>query len=208
MAEVLRIVTHRELMQNCYVVHDADGEGVVIDPGDDAGKIVETIENRGLRMNAILATHAHYDHIGAAAEVKAHLGVPFYLHRRDAKTLKYANLLEGVLKKGKKIRLPEVDSFFDAEGSVAFANLRIDVIETPGHSPGGVCFHVDNFLFTGDTVLEGRVGRVDLPGGDRAALLNSLGKLADRFPDAVVFPGHGEKSTVADELKFWHIGEK
>ena len=93
MAEVLRIVTNRELMQNCYAVYDEDGEGFVIDPGDDAGKIVETIEKQGLRMKAILATHAHYDHIGAAAEVKARLGVPFYLHRRDSKTLKYANLL-------------------------------------------------------------------------------------------------------------------
>lgn len=202
MVQILKIVTN-ELEQNCYLLHDEFDRGVIIDPGDNAAKIIQTIEDRCLRMDAVLATHAHFDHVGAVTEVKARFNLPFYMHRNEMKLLRYANLLGGVLKKEKKIRIPGVDEFIEDETPLRFGSIHLDVIETAGHSPGGVCFHVDNALFTGDTILNGRLGRVDLPGGDEGALMESVSRLAELYPEADVYPGHGEATTMAAQVPLW-----
>jgi glyoxylase-like metal-dependent hydrolase (beta-lactamase superfamily II) len=167
---------------NCYVVSCADSrESVVIDPGDDAQKIVSQLT--GLAVKWICFTHAHPGHTGAKDQVKAATGAPTAMHLSDATA-----------------NLKSADRYILGGDSLPFGQFSLEVLATPGHSPGGLSFKVGNHLFTGDTLLPGKVGRVDLPGSNPQQLLLSLhGQLLILPDNTVVYPGHGPNTTIGTE---------
>ncbi|MBW2975050.1 MBL fold metallo-hydrolase [Candidatus Woesearchaeota archaeon] len=189
--------------ENCYVVSNKKRECVIIDPGSDGKKIINYIGDNKLDVLAILNTHGHYDHIGAVEMLRKRLNVPFYLHSADMKIMKKANLYLRLFDgSNNKITIPEVDNFVDkVKIPIELGNFRMDVLYTPGHTPGGVCYMLEGCLFSGDTLFKNGIGRVDLPGGDMNDLLSSLKRLRDIPSKTKLYPGHGEVSTIGEEIK-------
>jgi hydroxyacylglutathione hydrolase len=188
--------------ENCYLVVDGSARALVIDPGSGATQIVTAIEKVGLKVLAVLNTHGHYDHMGAVAALQSRFGIPFYLHSADEKILKSANLYMKVFEGSEPVTIPRVDRYLDREElPIVIGDFEVLVRFTPGHTPGSVCFGIQEVLFTGDILLKGKVGRVDLPGGDKDALRQSLAGLGKINPDMRIYPGHGAPSTIGDELQ-------
>ena len=167
---------------NCYVVACSDTkEAVVIDPGDDAPKILNQL--RGLTVRWIACTHAHPGHTGAKETVKTATEAPTAMHLADATA-----------------QLKSADRYLAAGDTLAFGGFELQVLATPGHTPGGLCFKVGNHVFTGDTLLPGKIGRLDLPGSSPQQMLFSLhGQLLTLPDNTVVYPGHGPNTTIGTE---------
>lgn len=186
--------------ENCYILHTNSNAVVVVDPGEDFEAIDSYLETHGLGIKAIVSTHAHYDHICSAAELKAHYVAPFYLHSADGKLLRQANFYRMLFGGQRTITIPDVDHCLDEAPVLWFDDLRLDVIHTPGHTPGSVCLLAQGRLFAGDTLFAKRLGRTDLPGGDPAALATSIERLFMLAPTTIVYPGHGPAATLAEIL--------
>lgn len=186
---------------NCYVVGDpATKEAIVIDPGGDAARLIEKLVELGVTVKAIVATHAHFDHLIAGQELRAQTGAPFHLHDADRFLLDWWHE-SGRLFLGIELPPPpEIDAGAD-EGLVLQAGAtKLEVIHTPGHSPGSISLAAPGALFSGDALFAGSVGRTDLPGGDTAVLLDAIKSKLFAFGDEVpVYPGHGEPTTVGEE---------
>lgn len=187
-----------ELATNCYIVHKGS-KAVVIDPGADSKAILATLAALGVKLEAIINTHGHFDHVGANAAVKAATGADIYIHRDDALMLvdEKRNLSEWA---GGAITSPPADILLTGGQKLILADLEFKVIHTPGHTPGGVCLQVEQVVFTGDTLFAGSVGRTDFPYASSAQLMQSLQeKIKPLPPDLVVYPGHGPTSTIGRE---------
>lgn len=189
--------------ENCYFVSDpATRETVVIDPGDDAPQLLARLRELRATVVAYLLTHGHVDHLTALAALAAVHPAPIHVHPRDAAwCFTERNNLPGFYDAPDK---PDAPVVLVKEGDVfPLAGGRWSVIETPGHTPGGICWKLadDRALFTGDTLFRGTAGRTDLPGGDARALTRSLRKLAAIPEDLAVYPGHGEPTTLAREKR-------
>jgi hydroxyacylglutathione hydrolase len=167
---------------NCYVVTDAETkETVVIDPGDDPAKIQQQLGMLTVRW--LVFTHAHPGHVGAKDALKAATGAPTAMHLADATA-----------------NLKSADRYLTGGDSLPFGQFTLEVLATPGHSPGGLSFKVGNHLFTGDTLMAGRIGLVDLPGSSPQQLAMSLHAGLMTLPDnTVVYPGHGPNTTIGTE---------
>lgn len=182
-------------------------EGVLIDPGDEVGLLLEAARQSATRITAILLTHAHLDHITGVARAKAAFNVPVWLHREDL------FLYDGLVEQGRMFGIdvapaPPVDAFYAPGVPVSFGRYVVDVLHTPGHCPGGVCLAIGGAstpareLFVGDTLFAGGIGRSDLPGGHAAVLLRSIRTVLMSFPDeTVVHPGHGPDTTIGVERR-------
>lgn len=192
--------------KNGFVVGcETTREGIVIDPGDDVEQLLAVVAERQLSIRYILLTHAHIDHVTGVAAAKRALGVPVGLHRADN------FLYEAVVQQGQMFGLrvepqPKVDFFYEGPGPWRFGEYGAWVHHTPGHCPGGVCLAVgrdgdpSRTLFVGDTLFAGSIGRTDLPGGNHDLLLRSIRDVLLNFPDdTVVYPGHGQPTTVGVE---------
>lgn len=179
------------LHANCYIVSDeASKLCAVIDPGGNPEKILAYLDENTLRCSAVLLTHAHDDHSKGALDVKAATGAKLYMHKGDVGLT--------VRRTGLCFQQPE-DTVFVSEGdTIEVGGLRIAVIETPGHTPGGLSFLCGDALFCGDTLFKGSTGRADL-GGDFETELLSLGKLARLPGDYRVFPGHMGATSLQEE---------
>ena len=198
--EIERIVTG-SWKENCYIVRAADRSAVIIDPGGEFSQIERYVEKNELRPLAVLNTHAHYDHIGAVAELQERYGIPFYLHRGDFRLLQSANFYQHLFLGQAPIRIPQVNVDLAECPVIELGGLVVEVLRTPGHTPGGVCFFVGGVLFTGDTLMARDTGRTDLPGGDHATLVASLDRLAQSFsPQTEIYPGHGPTVTLESAL--------
>ena len=189
--------------ENCYVVSTVNDNALIIDPGGDEKSIINYIEDNNLNVSAIVNTHAHYDHIGAINILKDEFSIPFFLHSKDAKLLKTANLYAKLFNGTEPIKIPTVDYFFDQIDTQDYiAGFPIKVLFTPGHTWGSVCLLIEDCLFTGDTLLNGKIGRIDLPGGDEQSLKESL-KTISKLPKHIsIYSGHGTSSTIGNELKY------
>lgn len=177
------------LQENCYFVSDENGETAVIDPGDEAGRLLGLLQSGGLTPRCILLSHGHFDHVGAVAALAERYHCPVYLHEADRALP--ARLTGGPL--------PQTRALHEGD-ELAVGALRFRVLETPGHSAGSVSLLCSDALFSGDTIFAGGSwGRTDFPGGSEPAISASLRRLASLPPQTRVFPGHGPETTIAAE---------
>lgn len=202
----LEIFLHRAvgpLACNCYVVGDAESrEAVVIDPGGDADELAEFLAGSNLTVTEIVATHAHFDHIIAAEHLRRLTGAPFRLHDRDRPLLDWMQE-SGRLFLGIELPPPpDVDRAAPEGDRVSAGAVSLEVLHTPGHSPGSISLVHESALFSGDTLFAGSIGRTDLPGGDGDALVGAVRhKLFALEDDLRVYPGHGPATTIGEERR-------
>ncbi len=183
---------------NCYLVFCPETlKGIVIDPGSDGNKILDKIKEIKLEINCIVNTHGHVDHIGANGKLKEELKVPILLSEKDQELYKNPGFgLRLVL--GKQ---PEPDKFITEGDNIEFGKCLLQIMETPGHTPGGMCLFDDKVVFCGDTLFAGSVGRTDLPGGSHPTLLRSINERLLKLPEqTIVYPGHGPATTIGEEI--------
>ncbi len=187
------------LQANCYLAYDENKEAAVIDPGAEEKRILSAAQERGLRVAAILLTHAHADHILAARELREATGAPVVISAADAPALEDSdkNLIQ-IFLPGAEYSISADRSLADGE-EFAVGSLRFRLLLTPGHTVGSACYLCGDTLFSGDTLFCGGVGRTDLPGGSYEALERSLQRLAALPGNYTVLPGHGEETTLDAE---------
>ncbi len=193
-----------EIWTNCYIVWDSNGKGFIVDPGGYAECVAKFIRDNHIEVEYILLTHGHADHLGGIQEVRnlAQNGVAIHMDDADCLTDARKNLSA---KMGYSFVLPSADKLLSDGEHLQIGNLYVEVIHTPGHTIGGVCYYVkdesDEILICGDTLFYRSIGRTDLPGGDELMLINSLRKI-ERFDDELkVYPGHGLSTTIGEEKK-------
>ncbi len=185
--------------QNCRLVVDRTSrQGVIIDPGDDADRIVHAATSSGAKFSHILATHAHLDHVGAAAEVRDALKIPFALHSADLPLLRELPR-HGMLFGMPGLRVPEVDIDLASVTSIPFGDGEIKVLHTPGHTPGGVTFFFGSHGFFGDSLFRRSVGRTDLGGNARVYAKTLRERILTLSDQTVVYCGHGPDTTIGAE---------
>ena len=184
---------------NCYLVYDEDiKETVIIDPGDNAAFLANSIDNMGLKPVAIFLTHAHFDHIGGVPELREKYDLPIYVNKLDVDMLAKPALNMGttsVVLTGKDVQL-------EGGEKITVGGMDFEVIATPGHTPGGTCFYMEseNVLFAGDTMFRFSWGRTDFPGGSEKALMESIRtKLLPLPEETVVYPGHEGATSIKNE---------
>lgn len=189
-----------DLETNCYLFHEERGRDcLVIDPGAEGERIAERIAADGLLPRAVVLTHGHPDHFGAAALLMRRFAVPLWLHAADEQALRSPAGRE--LAALFAVGLPPGAGRLLAEGDrVAAGALELEVLHSPGHSPGSILLFGQGLLFSGDTLFRGDVGRTDLPGGSEAELRRSLERIKALPPDTIVLPGHGPGSVLGQEL--------
>lgn len=199
-----------ELGTNCYVVAPVSGhEAVVIDPAGPMEPVERYLEEHGLTVRAIFQTHGHADHILGLEALREKTGAPVYIHEGDAEMLTdpTKNLSAFM---GRPVRCRPAEYLWKGGEILTVAGLRVKVLHTPGHTPGGVCLDIapegkeiqPKIVFTGDTLFAGSIGRTDFPGGDYEQLIESIRTQLLPFPDdTVIFPGHEGDSTIGDERK-------
>ncbi len=190
-----------QLDVNCYICSDeATSEAIIIDPGDEYERISDLIDENGLNPRYIVFSHAHYDHVCAAKDLKDKYKALLIMHE-DEQTV-YKHTKELCISWGYEPEdFPPPDILVRDGDKIQFGGIVFEVIHTPGHTPGGICLYGGDTLFTGDTLFSGSAGRTDLPGGDLYKLSSSLKKIISLPPKTSVFCGHGNTTTIEEEIK-------
>lgn len=189
---------------NCYIVGSEQAkEGIIIDPGDEAERILEEVKKAGLKITLIVATHGHFDHIIALKQVKDALKCDFAMHEGDAKGMDRIPGEILAMFGMTHFTAPKPERLLKDGDPINFGDIRIKVLHTPGHSLGGICLLAnDKVIFSGDTLFNCGIGRTDLPGGDYEELMTSIKKKLMSLPDSTeVFPGHGPETTIGEERR-------
>lgn len=184
---------------NCYILIDEkSNDCIVIDPAYSRGKLASYISEHSLNLLGILLTHGHFDHCGGVAELLTDKTVPVYCQVDDVKLASEASK--------NRWRAPalncEVTNVISDEALIKLGSFDIKVMFTPGHTPGSVCYFIEDYMFSGDTLFADDIGRTDMAGGSMSDMMKSLAKIATIKEDYRVFPGHGENTTLSHEKCF------
>ncbi|XUX01370.1 MAG: MBL fold metallo-hydrolase [Dehalogenimonas sp.] len=186
---------------NCYIVADEKTkEGMIIDPGEDAEDIVHRVKELGLKIQYIILTHSHFDHVAGTTSVKKATGARLVVHEADSSSLNNSMLarLAGCTHQP----VPEPDLLLKGWEDLSIGELHFTVLNVPGHTPGGIALYGQDVVFTGDTLFQGSIGRTDLPGGEYDQIIDNINRRLMILDDAVkVYPGHGEPTTIGFERK-------
>jgi hydroxyacylglutathione hydrolase len=198
----VQMLTVGPVAENCFVLRrEGSGSGLIVDPGEEPDRILAAVEEMGVKIEAILLTHCHFDHIGAVKPVATITGAPVYCPKLETPIL--ADIMAFVPFSGfGPFESYDADETVEGGEALELAGLTLDVIATPGHSPGHVTYSVrgEEAIFSGDVLFQGSVGRVDLPGGDGPTLLRSIATLLESHsPETGVYPGHMRVTTLGAE---------
>jgi len=230
----VKTLTVGDLAANCYLVSSSDGGAstdddssevetgcVIIDPGDDADFISETITNQKLKPLAIILTHGHFDHVLGCLELKLNFALSIYLNEKDRKLYTSANQSAKHWLKKNTLKVPPIDQFIKEGDEIKIGNEKLKVIETPGHTPGSICLYqkpyvipakagiytnrspiesgmTEGALFTGDTLFKDGVGRTDFSYSRPLQLTKSLERIFKLPPETAIYPGHGDLFSLQD----------
>ena len=187
--------------ENCYIAVAGDRDAVVVDPGSQAEELIDLIDKHHWRVHGILNTHGHFDHIGAVVALQEHFQAPFFLHGSDERLMQRANLFRMVFEARDPVRIPKITRDLSIlPQNFELGPFQIAWTSTPGHTEGSVCLQIENFLFSGDTLMKNAIGRTDLPGGNREQLLVSVRKLMSLPGETIVYGGHGPSTSIGTEF--------
>jgi len=198
LANVHALVVGR-LATNCYVLEN-EGVAIIVDPGDDPERILRFIKDIKTKPSAIVATHAHFDHVLGVDHLRRVLRIPFLLHREDLP------ILESMQNRARHFvgievpKPPKVDGFLEDGKGLRLGSETVKVLHTPGHSPGSITLYGNGYVMTGDALFNQSIGRTDLPGGDFDTLVRSIKERLFMLEDeTIVYPGHGPETSIGDE---------
>ena len=199
---ILKTLAVGPLETNCYILGDEKNkDAVVIDPGGDFEEIEDQLRRLDLKAKYIVLTHGHFDHTGALARLKKATGVEVLVHAADADMLSSSGQIQPFFLESGTEACP-ADRTLKQGDKIKFGGYELEVLHTPGHTPGGISLVVDKMIFVGDTLFYGSIGRTDLPGGSYEQLMHSIKiKLLSKGDEYLVYPGHGPSSTIGEEKK-------
>ncbi len=196
---IVHTFTLGPMQANCYILEcEKTKSAVIIDPGDEADAILDFINNRNIKPEFIVNTHGHIDHISANDEVKRKTSAKLCIHRLDADMIvdpqKNLSFFLGV-----PISSPSPDIILEDGDIIESGTIKLQVIHTPGHSPGSIVLLTDSAIFTGDLLFAGSIGRYDFPGSSYRQIVESLKRIINLGDDLIVYPGHGFETTIGEE---------
>ena len=196
---IIEMIPVGPLQGNTYIVGDEETrQAVVIDPGDESDRILEVAKANNLKINEIICTHAHFDHVGAAGDIKKETGAKIIMHKEDLET--YSLAKDQAAFWGFQVDdLPQPDGFVGEGDEIKVGSLSFKVMHTPGHSKGGICLYGEGIVITGDTIFKGSIGRTDFPGGSIEELKSSFRRIIELPDDTRVLSGHGPETTIGYE---------
>jgi len=190
---------------NCYILGDEETkEAVVIDPGGDEDEILDVLNYNKFQLKLIIDTHGHFDHVDANQPLKEATGAQIAIHEADAQMLAQPSA-EAMFFTGNRVRLSQPDILLKEGDVLTFGKYRLKVLHTPGHTPGGISLVLENhtYVYVGDLLFAGSIGRTDFPGGSFDALINAVRtKIFPLGDNYTVYPGHGPVTTVGQERKY------
>jgi glyoxylase-like metal-dependent hydrolase (beta-lactamase superfamily II) len=196
---IIKKIVVGPLACNCYIVGaESTRKGIIIDPGDEATRILNEAKDLGVEIESIVLTHGHKDHVGALKETKEAIDAKVIIHTDETDILKDQSLARSFGLFYPDAPLP--DTLLKDGDAVDVGGIPLSVLHTPGHTPGGICLLGEGFVFSGDTLFNQGIGRCDFPGGDYEQLLNSIRTKLMTLPDTtVVYPGHGPDTIIGTE---------
>jgi hydroxyacylglutathione hydrolase len=199
---ILEILTVGELATNCYILGDEETkQGVVIDPGGDSEIIEAHLKKLKLKVKYIILTHGHIDHIGALSQLKKATGAAILIHSKDSAMLHDPSQNLSLFS-GARTVAPRADRLLEEGDIIQCGKIKLEVLHTPGHTPGGISLLTDKMILTGDALFCGSIGRTDFPGSSHQNLISSIkSKLLSKDDDFVIYPGHGPSSTIGEERR-------
>jgi len=200
---IIKKLTVGPIMANCFILGcEETKEAVVIDPGDETDRILTALEESELKVKYIIDTHGHFDHVGGNKKLKDVTGADIMIHALDAPMLNHLSASAAAWGLSADDS-PSPDETLEEGDTITFGDITLKVIHTPGHSPGGISLYTDGYVFVGDTLFAGSIGRTDLPGGDYNTLISNIqNKLFVLGDDVQVFTGHGPETTIGKEKSF------
>jgi len=209
--EEKRLVSYKRIVggplaSNTYIVYEGD-EAFIVDAGAEPDKVLEAIRELGVKVKFIVLTHGHFDHVFYVSRLMDSLSVKAYIHQADITVMRRSSIYGEQFYNESFVEPASIETVSDND-KLTISNKEARVIHTPGHSPGSICIHIENLLFTGDTLFRGTIGRTDLPGGSEELMAQSLRKIAKLPQSTRVLPGHGHESTIGYELSSNYLFRK